>query len=229
MYLPNHAKVAASLIFSNVCGKGIFFTFCFVNSILLRIYFPKYLQFPLNTITHCKNHVTEHVFLEDNGPWKWKFFIFANFIFLTLDDFSKKTYEKTCRFYNIFSKSVSNSTRLPSFMIWMFFWKLLRPFQSNIHFFTFNHISEKTYEKTYQFHDLFSKFLPLCTGSQNFVIWKFLLKQWQPFQNLNNFLFISATLSNICDKTYEKTYHFFHIFSNFHFIFTCWQNFVISK
>ena len=111
--------------------------FCFANSSLLSIYFPKYLQFLLNNITHCKNCFTEHPFLQDYGPWKWKFFIFANFIFSTLEDFSEKTYEKTCRFYNIFSKFISNCTRLPSFTIWAFFAKILWPFQSNIHFFHF--------------------------------------------------------------------------------------------
>ena len=78
--------------------------------------------------------------------------------------------------------------------------------------FTFHQFCEKTYEKTYQFYDLFSNFPSLCARSQNFVIWKFLLKKWWLFQNVNNLLFISATLSNICDKTYEKIYHFFQYF-----------------
>ena len=78
--------------------------------------------------------------------------------------------------------------------------------------FTFHQFCEKTYEKTYQFYDLFSNFPSLCARSQNFVIWKFLLKKWRLFQNVNNLLFILATLSNICDKTYEKIYHFFQYF-----------------
>ena len=69
----------------------------------------------------------------------------------------------------------------------------------------------------------------LSTRSQIFVIWKYFSKNWQPSQNVNNFLLISATLSNICDKTYEKTYRFFYINSNFHYIFTCWQIFTIRK
>ena len=59
------------------------------------------------------------------------------------------------------------------------------------------------------FDDLVSKLLWLCARSQNFVIWKFFIKIWRLFQNVNNILFISATLSNICSKTYEKPYHFF--------------------
>ena len=41
---------------------------------------------------------------------------------------------------------------------------------------------------------------------------KIFTKKWRLFQNVHNFLFISTTLSNICDKTYEKTYSFFYIF-----------------
>ena len=61
-------------------------------------------------------------------------FSFSHFFFSTLDNFTKKTYENTCDFYNIFSNSISNCTHLPSFTMWMFFLKKLsRPFQSNIH------------------------------------------------------------------------------------------------
>ena len=86
-------------------------------------------------------------------------------------------------------------------------------------FFKFDDFYEKTYEKTYQFYDLFSNFLSICARSENFVVWKFLLKKSRLFQNINNLLFISTTLSNICNKTYEKTYHCFYIFWNFHFTF----------
>ena len=47
------------------------------------------------------------------------------------------------------------------------------------------------------------------------VIWNFYLKKMWFFQNVNNLLFISATLSNICGKTYENFYHFYIIFSKF--------------
>ena len=80
-------------------------------------------------------------------------------------------------------------------------------------FFTFCRFGEKTYEKTCQFYGLFSNFLSLRARSQNFVIWK-LKKKWRLFQIVNNLLFISSTLSNICDKTY---------------VFTTLQNFMISK
>ena len=94
---------------------------------------------------------------------------------------------------------------------------------------TFNHFFKKTYEKTYQFYDLFSNFLSSCPRSQNFVIWKFLLKKWRLFQNVKKLLFISTTLNNICDKIYQKTYPYFDIFWNFRFIFTYSQNFIITK
>ena len=73
--------MAAILIFCQICHKTMFFAFYFVICFLLTIYFSKYLQFPLNIITHLENYVTEHVFVEDNGPWKGTFFIFAIFSF----------------------------------------------------------------------------------------------------------------------------------------------------
>ena len=73
-YLPNRGEMAAIFIFSDICRKGILFTSYFVNSFLLSIYFSKYLQFLLNTITNCKNYVTEHVFLQVNAGWNDNFF-----------------------------------------------------------------------------------------------------------------------------------------------------------
>ena len=75
--------------------------------------------------------------------------------------------------------------------------------------FTFHQFCEETYEKTYQFYDLFSNFPSLCARSQNFVIWKFLLKKWRLFQNVNNLLFILATLSNIC-ACIQTSHHYVH-------------------
>ena len=70
-----------------------------------------------------------------NRPLKMQFFQFCNFFFSTLDPFSEKTYEKTCHFYNIFWKSISNCTHLRSFTLWIFFSKILWLFQFNGHFF----------------------------------------------------------------------------------------------
>ena len=110
-----------------------------------------------------------------------------------------------------------------------FFQKFYGGFNLMSMFFAFHHFYEKTYEKTYWFYDLFSKFLWLYIGSQNFFAWNFLIKKWRLFENVINFLFISATLSNVCEKSYEKTYLFFSIFSNFHFSFMCLQNFMTRK
>ena len=96
-------------------------------------------------------------------------------------------------------------------------------------FFTFHRFYEKTYEKTYLFYGLFPNVLSLCARSQNFVIWKFFLKKWRLFQYFNNLWFICSIWSNICDKVYEKTYHFFYIFRNFDSIFTSLKSFIISK
>ena len=164
-FLPNHAKMAVILVFCHIYEKGIFFTFYFVIYVLLIIYFSKYLQFLLNIITDCQNHVTEHVFLEDNDSWKCKFFIFAIFIFSILHDFPAKTYEKTCCFYNIFSESISHGTHLTSFTIWVFFPKRCRFFQLNVPFSNFEPLVQKKYENTYRFCNIFPKFLSLCTYS----------------------------------------------------------------
>ena len=201
-----------------------------------------------------------------------------------MDNFPKKTNEKTCCFYNIFSNSISNGTRLTGFTIWIFFPKKCRLFQLNVSFSnskqlfqkktmstptifityfqsschfvhaqtliiwnilqkllllfenvhkllpifaTLSIICLKSYARTYHLYDLFSNFLSSCARSQNFVIWKFLLKKWWLLQNVNFLLFIFATLSNISDRTYQKTYHFFlhilklrlhiYIFTKFHY------------
>ena len=96
-------------------------------------------------------------------------------------------------------------------------------------FFTFHCFYEKTYKKTYQFYGLFPNVLSLCAHSQSFVLGKFFLKKWRLFQYFNKLWFICSIWSNICDKVYEKTYHFFYIFRNFHSSFTSLQSFIISK
>ena len=110
-----------------------------------------------------------------------------------------------------------------------FFQKFVGRFNLMSTFFAFQQFCEKTYSKSYRFYDWFSKLLTLCTWSQNLVVWNFFSRKWRPFLNINNFLFISTTLSNICEKTYEKTYRFFLIFGNFNFILTCLQNFLVRK
>ena len=51
-FLSNDAKMAAILIFCQICDKTMFFPFSFVFLFLLTIYLPKYLQFPLSNITN---------------------------------------------------------------------------------------------------------------------------------------------------------------------------------
>ena len=63
----------------------------------------------------------------------------------------------------------------------------------------------------------------------NFLAWNFLPTKLRLFENMIKLLFICATLSNVCEKSYEKTYLFFSIFSNFHFSFMCSQNFMTGK
>ena len=110
-----------------------------------------------------------------------------------------------------------------------FFQKCVGRFNLMATFFTFYHFCKKTYKKTYQFYDLFSHFQLLSARWQNFLVWNIFTIKLPPFLNVSNFLFISASLSNICDKTYEKTYHFFYIFWNFNIVFTTLQNFMTRK
>ena len=93
-----------------------------------------------------------------------------------------------------------------------FFLKLSRPFQYNIHSLNFEMLLPENLWEDLQIVWLISKFLSRSTRSQFFVIWKCLLKISQLFQNVHKLFIILATLSNICHKTYEKTYQFFDIF-----------------
>ena len=113
-----------------------------------------------------------------------------------------------------------------------FFQKFYGGFNLMSMFFAFHHFYEKTYEKTYWFYDLFSNFLWLYVRWQNFLAWNFLIKKWRLFQNVINFLLISATLSNVCEKSYEKTYvFFFNIFKLplFLYVFTKFHDQQVTK
>ena len=103
--------------------KSVFFTPCFK-----KFSFTDHILFKISTISPRHYNVPGKlcywmIFLEDYGTWKWKFFIFKILVFSNLDAFPDKTYEKTCSFYNIFSKLISNFTRLTSFTIWITFRK----------------------------------------------------------------------------------------------------------
>ena len=156
-------------------------------------------------------------------------FLFSLFYFSQLwRTLARKLMKRPIVFITYFQSSFQ-ILRLPTFTIWIFFSKILWRFHYNIHFFPFLVVLRELLWKEIPILWLFSKLLWLCARSQNFVIWKFFIKIWELFQNVNNFLFIFATLSNICSKTYEKPYHVFYIYSKFHFIFTCLQNFMIPN
>ena len=58
---------------------------------------------------------------------------------------------------------------------------------------TLNNFWNKPYKKRYRFFDIFPKFLSHSILWQSFTIWKFLLKKWQLFENVNKSLVIWAT------------------------------------
>ena len=157
-------------------------------------------------------------------------FSFSEFFFSRLwRTLARKLMKRPAVFITYFQSTIQNVHVYQILRSEYFFQKFVGWFNLMSTFLAFHHFCEKTYKETYQFHDLFSNFLSLCGRSQNFVVQKLFSRKWRPFLNVNNFLFISATLSNICDKTYEKTYRFFSIYRDFNFIFTCLQNFLVRK
>ena len=134
--------------------RGAYYLPSTFNFFLFSIYFSKYLELPVNTITHQQKHVAQRLFLEDIGTWKLTYFVFAFFAFSTLQDFSEKTYEK-CSLYNIFSKYISNDTRLTRFTIWLLFPKNLDCFNLMSNFF---HFECRLQKKLWQYFLLYYNF-----------------------------------------------------------------------
>ena len=141
----------------------------------------------------------------ENGHSSFLQFFIAQF----LEGFNEKTYEKTCRFYNTYSKSSSICTRLRSFTIWIFFSKISWLFQLNVQFFLFAPLLRQNLWKNLAILWLISKGSIILCRFTKFRHLNFFKKKWCLFQNVNNLLFISSTLSNICGKTYENTYYLF--------------------
>ena len=153
-------------------------------------------------------------------------------IFLTLKHFFQKTYKNTYCFYEIFSKFLSRSTRSQNFVIWNFYLKKKMWFFQNVNNLLFisttlSNICGKTYENFYYFYIIFSKFFSSYSQSQTFVVRKFLERKYRFFRNINKFLLRWVIFNNFYEKTYEKTYCFLDIFSNFMSSCARSQNFTI--
>ena len=128
-----------------------------------------------------------------------QFFQFCNFFFSTLDPFSEKTYEKTSHFYNIFPNSISNCTHSRSFTLWIFFSKILWPFQFNDHFFSFPSLLREKFWKELTISWLIYKVPILMCTLANFCPVEIFKKIWQPFQNLLNY-FLTSFPKNLMKK-----------------------------
>ena len=93
-------------------------------------------------------------------------------IFPCLNNFCKETYEKAYLIFHIYTNYLSHSTLSQSFTIWKFLLKKCQLFQNVNKFLviwtTLSNFCTKTYEKTYRFYDIFSKFLLPPKFSQNF-------------------------------------------------------------
>ena len=86
-------------------SKSIFFTPCFQNFPSSTVYFSRYPQFPLNTITYQENYVTEGFLLEGYGTWNWNFFILP-FLFSQLwMPFPRKLMKRPTVFMTYFQSS----------------------------------------------------------------------------------------------------------------------------
>ena len=142
--------------------------------LLLTVYFSKYLQFPLNTITHCQNYVNEHVFLEDNGSWKCKFFIIGIFFSQLWRALARKLMKRPAVFITYFQSTIQIVHVYQILRSEYFFQKFVGRFNLMSTFFAFHHFCKKTYEKIYQCYGLILNIVSSCARSQNFVIWKFL-------------------------------------------------------
>ena len=185
--------MAAILIFRHICAKGIFFTFYFLNWFLLSIYFSKYLQFPLKTIMHWQNYITQHLSYEIVA-FENRLFLFSQFLFSQLlRTLARKLMKRPAFFITYFQSPFQIVYVYQVSQSEYFFQKFDGHFKLIFIFLTLRCFSEETYEKTYKFYYLFSKFLSPCTLSQNFIIWKFLQENCWLCQNLNKFLLISLT------------------------------------
>ena len=80
-------------------------------------------------------------------------------IFFKFHDLCEKTYEKTYKFYELFSNFLSLCARWQDFVIWKYLLKKWRLLQYVNNFLlssaTLSIIFEKTYEKTYPFFSIF--------------------------------------------------------------------------
>ena len=156
-------------------------------------------------------------------------FHYWNFFFSTLEGFSEKTYEKTCRFYNIFSKYYSNCARLPNFALWIFFSKICWPFQFNVHIFRFPPLLQENLWKDLPMLWLnFKHCIIMCTLTK-FCHLKIFVKKTAAVSKCQQFIIHLLNFEQHLQLNLWKDLPFFYIFWNFDFVFTSLQNFMISK
>ena len=123
------------------------------------------------------------------------------FLFLNLNHFSRKYDENIYHFYNIFSKLLSLCTCSQNSVT--FSKKRCCSFKILTDNYLFSQFWESLVTKLMKRLTIFRTYFHTFSSwarSQNFVIWKFLLKKLRLIKNVNKLLFVSATLSNICNK-----------------------------
>ena len=108
------------------------------------------------------------------------------------------------------------------------FQKFVGRFHFNVHFFHFPPLLQENLWKDLPILWLIFRILIfMCTLTKFCGLKFFFQKYGSPFKMLA-ILFISATLSNICDKTYERTYDFLNVFLKFLSICTLSRSFIMT-
>ena len=115
-------------------------------------------------------------------------FHFRNFFSRLWRTLARKLSERPAIFITYFQSTIQIVYAYQALRSEYFFQKFVGSFNLMSIFFALHHFCEKTYEKTYQFNDLFSNFLSLCARSKSFVVWKFLLKKWRPLSKYWQFI-----------------------------------------
>ena len=150
-------------------------------------------------------------FPEDTGPALEKsIFLFSLFYFSQLwRTLARKLMKRPIVFITYFESPFQIVPVYQVFRSGYFFPKFYDGFNIISIFPIFSSFAREVKKRHTNFMTYFQIFYH-CVDAHK-ILWfrKCLLRKWHLFENVNNFLLIFATLSNICDKSYEKTYHFF--------------------
>ena len=145
-----------------------------------------------------------------------------------MKDFSGKTYEKTCRFYNVFRKYNSNWASVPTFTLWIFFSKIWWPSQFHGHFFRFPFLLRENLWKDLQFLWLIFKYSIMIYFFRKICALEICKKKMAALSKCLQFIIHFRKFEQHLQQKLRKDLSFFYIFSKYHFGFTSLQNLVVE-